>query len=66
MVVGLDLAGLNRGEAVRLWIFLACLFQVPTAWACARLQSRVALAIVLAASVLQAALGTAMIGFLVI
>jgi hypothetical protein len=66
MVVGLDIAGLNRGEAVRLWIFLACLFQVPVAWACARLESRVALALVIAASVLQAALGTAMIGFLVI
>jgi len=60
----LDLAGINRGEVIRLWIFLACVFQVPVAYVCARLGSRVAMAAVVATSVLQVALGTFMIGFI--
>lgn len=65
-VLALDVAGINRGEVVRLWIFLACLFQIPAAYVCARLNSRVALALVLATTVLQAALGIKMIGFIVL
>jgi hypothetical protein len=60
-----DLLGINRGEVTRLWIFLACFFQIPAAYACARLNSRVALALVLGTTLLQTALGTAMIGFIV-
>jgi hypothetical protein len=63
-VLALDIAGINRGEVVRLWIFLACLFQIPAAYLCARLNSRAALALVLATTVLQAALGIKMIGFI--
>jgi hypothetical protein len=59
-----DLIGVNRGEVIRLWIFLACLFQIPAAYVCARLKSRVALALVLVTTLLQDALGTAMIGFI--
>ena len=65
-VLALDVAGVNRGEVVRLWIFLACLFQIPAAYVCARLNSRAALALVLATTVLQAALGIKMIGFIVL
>ena len=65
-VLALDIAGINRGEVVRLWIFLACLFQIPAAWVCARLNSRAALALVLAMTVLQAALGIKMIGFVLL
>ena len=65
-VLALDLAGINRGEVVRLWIFLACLFQIPAAYVCARLNSRAALALVLAMTVLQAALGIKMIGFVLL
>ena len=65
MLLALDLAGVNRGEAIRLWIFLACLFQVPAAYVCARLNNRAAIVMVLGVTVLQAALGTAMIGFVV-
>ena len=65
-VLALDIAGINRGEVVRLWIFLACLFQIPAAYVCARLNSRAALALVLATTVLQAALGIKMIGFIVL
>ena len=61
----LDLAGVNRGEVVRLWIFLACAFQIPAAYVCARLNSRLALTLVIATTILQDALGTAMIGFVV-
>lgn len=61
----LDLAGVNRGEVVRLWIFLACFFQIPAAYVCARLDGRMAITMVIATTILQDALGTAMIGFVV-
>ena len=65
VLIATDLIGLNRGEVIRLWIFLACFFQIPAAYACARLNSRAAMMVVLGTTVLQAALGTAMIGFVV-
>ena len=58
-----DLLGVNRGEVVRLWIFLACLFQIPAAYACARLNSRLAVVLVLGVTLIHDALGTAMFGF---
>jgi len=58
-----DLLGLNRGEVVRLWIFLACFAQVPAAHVCARLGSRGAVMLVLGATLLQDALSTAMFAF---
>jgi hypothetical protein len=65
-VVGVtDLIGVNRGEVIRLWIFLACLFQIPAAYICVRLQSQAAVVLLLTSTVLQAALGTAMIAFLI-
>ena len=45
---------------------LACLFQIPAAYICARLNSRAALALILATTVLQAALGIKMIGFILL
>jgi methylthioxylose transferase len=59
-----DLAGVNRGEIVRLWIFLACLFQIPAAYACSRTKGSLAIILVAAVTVLQDALGTSMIGFI--
>ena len=64
ILVVLDLLGVNRGEVIRLWMFLACLFQVPAAYVCARLENRAAMAAVIATTVLQDALGTLMIGFI--
>lgn len=61
----LDFAGVNRGEVIRLWIFVACLFQVPAAYVCVRLQSRMAFAIVLMLTIVQSALATATFGFVV-
>src|SRR6185503_17235201 len=52
-VLAVDFLGLNRGEVVRLWIFLACFAQIPAAYACARLNSRAAMMLVLSTSVLQ-------------
>ncbi len=64
VVAATDLIGVNRGEVIRLWIFLACLLQIPTAYVCARL-GHPAIILVLASSVLHAALGTAMIAFVI-
>lgn len=64
VVVATDLIGVNRGEVVRLWIFLACIGQIPAAYVCARLDSRLAFVLVLTATLLHDALGTAMIGFI--
>jgi len=65
VLLAIDLIGVNRGEVIRLWIFLACFFQIPAAYVCARLESRAALALVLALTILQCAFGTSMIGFIV-
>jgi len=65
-MVGLaDVIGVNRGEVIRLWIFLACLWQIPAAYVCRRLESSTAFALVLTATLVQAALGTAMVAFIV-
>jgi hypothetical protein len=60
-----NLLGVNRGEVVRLWIFLACFVQIPAAYVCARL-GRSALAVVVAATLLHTAIAMAMIGFVVL
>jgi hypothetical protein len=60
-----NMLGVNRGEVIRLWIFLACLFQIPVAWACSKLQSPVPGALVVSLSIVQATLGTSMIAFVV-
>ena len=59
-----DLAGINRGEVVRLWIFLACFLQVPAAYVCRRLDSTLPLLIVLGTTLLQTALSASMLAFL--
>jgi hypothetical protein len=64
VLVAIDALGVNRGEVIRLWIFLTCLFQIPTAYVCARLDTPLALMLVMALTVLQAAIGAAMIGFI--
>jgi hypothetical protein len=65
-MVGLaDLIAVNRGEVIRLWIFLACLWQISTAYVCRRLESPVAFTVVLITTLLQDTLGTAMVAFIV-
>lgn len=63
-VIVTDLIGINRGEVVRLWIFLACLAQIPAAYVCARLANGWAIASVVAVTLLHDALATDMIGFI--
>ena len=58
MVGVADAIGVNRGEVVRLWIFLACLAQIPAAYVCRRLESACAFGLVMMATLVQAALGT--------
>jgi hypothetical protein len=63
VVVATDLLGLNRGEVIRLWIFLACLAQIPAACACARTSGIGAIATVLVLGILHTTVATAMIQF---
>lgn len=65
MVGAADVIGVNRGEVIRLWIFLACLWQIPTAYVCRRLESPVAFTVVLTTTLLHNTLGTAMVAFIV-
>jgi hypothetical protein len=60
-----DALGVNRGEVIRLWIFLACLAQIPAAYVCRRLGSAYAFGLVMITTLVQDALGTAMIAFVV-
>ena len=63
VVLVTDLLGVNRGEVLRLWIFLVCLLSVPAAYVCARLESRTAVMLIVATTLLQDAVGTAMVNF---
>lgn len=65
MVGVADVIGVNRGEATRLWIFAACLAQIPAAYVCRRLESVFACGLVIIATVVEAAIGMTMIGFIV-
>jgi hypothetical protein len=62
-IVATDLAGINRGEVVRLWVFMACFLQIPAAYLCRRLESPLALILVLATTLLQIALSASMMAF---
>jgi len=64
-VAAIDLIGINRGEVIRLWIFLACFLQIPAAWVCAQTRRPQAIALVLITTLLVCALGTAKIGFVI-
>jgi hypothetical protein len=64
-VAAIDLIGINRGEVIRLWIFLACFLQIPAAWVCAQIRRSQAIALVLITTLLVCALGTARIGFVI-
>ena len=65
VLIAVDLIGVNRGEVIRLWIFLAAFFQIPAAWACSRFKGAGAITVVVAASALLVALATSMIRFVV-
>lgn len=65
VLVAVDLIGVSRGEVIRLWIFLGCCFQIPAAYICARLDSKLASVAVLATTFLQIVLGSSMVGFIV-
>jgi hypothetical protein len=65
VLIAVDLIGMNRGEVTRLWIFLACFFQIPTAYVCATLPGRSAIALVIAVTTLHTAIAVSMINFVV-
>ena len=64
-VAAIDLIGINRGEVIRLWIFLACFLQIPAAWVCAHTRRPQAIALVVITTLLLCALGTANVGFVI-
>jgi len=64
MVGVADAIGINRGEVIRLWIFLACVWQIPAAYVCRRLDSPSAFTIVLMTTLLQDVLGSSMVAFI--
>ncbi len=65
MVGAADAIGVNRGEVIRLWVFLACVCQIPAAYICRRLESRTAFTMIVIMTLLQDALGSSMVGFIV-
>jgi methylthioxylose transferase len=64
MVGAADAVGINRGEVIRLWIFLACVWQIPAAYVCRRLDSRTAFIILMMTTLLEDVLGSSMIAFI--
>jgi methylthioxylose transferase len=60
-----DVIGVNRGETVRLWIFLAVFVQIVAARRCAVRVSRWGFAAVMTVTVLQAAMTISMVGFVI-
>jgi hypothetical protein len=61
-----DLVGVNRGETVRLWIFLAVFVQIIAAHFCATRAGRWAFTSVAALTVLQTAVTISMVGFVIV
>jgi hypothetical protein len=58
-----DLVGVNRGETIRLWIFLAVFVQIIAAHRCATHAGRWAFTALVTATVLQTAVTISMVGF---
>ena len=62
-LAALEAIGINRGEVIRLWIFVGCFLQLPAAYACAALQKPLPTIAVVFCSLLQTTLGTGTILF---
>jgi hypothetical protein len=65
VLIATDLAGINRGEVTRLWIFLACFFQIPAAYFCARSPGSGPITIVVTLTTFHTATALAMVRFVV-
>ncbi|MGH9383632.1 MAG: hypothetical protein ACRD2N_05030 [Vicinamibacterales bacterium] len=65
ILLGVDLAGVNRGETVRLWIFLGVLMQMLVARACTIWSERRLFEPVLAVSLLQTALCLTIVAWII-
>lgn len=65
VVLALDLAGINRGETVRLWIFLGVLMQVFVARACAIWSERRLFVPVLSVSIVQTAVCITIVAWII-
>jgi hypothetical protein len=65
VLIVLDLAGINRGETVRLWIFLGVLMQVLVARACAIWSERRLFVPVLSVSIVQTAVCITIVAWII-
>ncbi len=65
VLITTNLLGVNRGEVLRLWTFLACFFQLPAAYLCSVAGHRNAFPVVLGVTLLQLSLAVAMVRFVV-
>lgn len=63
VLIATDVIGINRGEVIRLWIFLACFFQLPAAALCSAVPSWIAMTLVLGVTLLQISLAMPTIAF---
>lgn len=65
VLLALDLAGVNRGETVRLWIFLGVLMQIFVARACATWAERRLFEPMLAVSLVQATICSQIVAWII-
>jgi len=63
MLLFLDLIGINKGEVVRLWIFLTVLIQIVAAHYCAERLGGSTFSLVLVATMVQTTITLSMVGF---
>ena len=61
----LDLIGINRGEVIRLWIFLMVFLQIIVSYFCVTELTAIAFYVVLSAAVFQTVISISMVGFIV-
>jgi hypothetical protein len=66
VLVFTDLVGVNRGETVRLWIFLAVFVQIIAAHRCATKAGRWAFTSLVTLTVFQTAVTISMVGFVIL
>lgn len=63
IILILDLAGISRGEVIRIWIFIMAFFPVIVAYYCVKRKNSLTFYIVLLGNILQSAISISMVEF---